>query len=254
MPPIRPSNDAPMTEFAGTGYRQSRVRGLAASPLLLPVVVFGSLALIALLFIGYVLWPRWPGAAVAPDAPAFPITVAGVVFNVPAAAVRVAVQRRPGPHERIDLMFQWPSLEPPDPSAKPAVPTQGALPAPGAALERLFVTIANAGETLPPAERARTIYPRYTNADAGPGPAGLTVLPFRDGTPFQGEDLIYDNGSKFLVRCTRNGAGLTPGTCLYEQRIEKADVIARFPRDWLGDWRSVADKIDKLIAGLRPRS
>ena len=54
------------------------------------------------------------------------------------------------------------------------------------------------------------------------------------------------------MRCTRNGAGPTPGTCLYEKRIGAADLVVRFPRDWLGDWRAVASKIDRLIASLRP--
>ena len=58
----------------------------------------------------------------------------------------------------------------------------------------------------------------------------------------------------FIVRCTRNGAGPTPGTCLYERRIEAADLVVRFPRDWLGDWRNVAGKIDGLITRLRPRN
>ena len=81
-------------------------------------------------FIAYVLWPRWPTPPIAPDAPALPITVAGVAFNVPPAAIRVPVQRRPGTHERVDLVFLWPSLEPPDPNAKPPAPTQGAVPRP----------------------------------------------------------------------------------------------------------------------------
>jgi hypothetical protein len=28
-------------------------------------------------------------------------------------------------------------------------------------------------------------------------------------------------------------------------------VLVRFPRDWLSDWRMVADSIDRLIASLR---
>jgi hypothetical protein len=39
------------------------------------------------------------------------------------------------------------------------------------------------------------------------------------------------------VRCTRNRAGPVPGICLYERRIDAADVVVRFPRDWLRDWR-----------------
>src|SRR5882762_10368666 len=65
----------------------------------------------------------------------------GVAFNLPPAAIRVPVQRRPGTQERVDLAFLWPSLEPPDPNAKP--------PAPGPAAEtsqafaRVFMTIAS---------------------------------------------------------------------------------------------------------------
>jgi hypothetical protein len=243
-----------MTDFA---YRRAHHRRAASrGPLLLPLVVFGAAALAAIAFIAYVLWPRWPGASVALDAPAIPITVHGVAFNVPPAAIRVPVQRRPGAHERVDLVFMWPSLEPPDPAVKPAPPPQGTLPSPTLAFERLFVTIAGAGETLSPPERVRTIYPRYVAAEAAAGPGGLAVLAFRDGTPYQGEDLIYDPAPEagFLVRCTRNGAGPTPGICLYEQRIEKVDLTVRFPREWLSDWHPVAGNIDKLITRLRPRS
>ena len=114
--------------------------------LLVAVVLLIAAAAVAL--IAYVLWPRWPGAAIAPDAPALPITVAGVAFNVPPAAIRVPVQRRPGAHERVDLVFLWPSLEPPDPNAKPAAPTQGTVPPAAPTFERIFMTIASAGDTL----------------------------------------------------------------------------------------------------------
>ncbi len=219
---------------------------------MLPLVAVCMLVLGTMALIAYVLWPRWPGAAVSPDAPAVPITIAGVAFNVPPAAIRVPVQRRPGAHERVDLAFLWPSLAPPDPNAKPPAPAAGTVPAPTHTFERIFMTIAGAGDTLPPADRVVTIYPRYAASEAVPGPGGLAVLAFREGTPYQGEDLIYDaTAPGFLVRCTRNGAGPTPGTCLYERRIGAADIVVRFPRDWLGDWRAVADKIDRLIAGLQ---
>jgi hypothetical protein len=115
------------------------------------------------------------------------------------------------------------------------------------------MTISAATNTLAPLERMASIYPRYAVAEAVPGPDGLAVLAFREGTPYQGEDLIYDAaGPGFLVRCSRGAAGPTPGICLYEQRIETADVVVRFPRDWLEDWRTVAGTIDRLVARLRP--
>jgi hypothetical protein len=178
--------------------------------------------------------------------------VAGVAFNLPPAAIRVPVQRRPGAQERVDLAFLWPSLEPPDPNAKPPASTTATAPETSPAFARVFMTIAAAGDTLAPADRALTIYPRYTAAEAAPGPGGLTVVAFRAGTPYQGEDLIYDDPApSFFVRCTRNRAGPMPGICLYERRIDAADVVVRFPRDWLRDWRMVADKLDRLIASLR---
>ena len=243
-----------MTALTGEHKRRLRRRPPrrgSHGPLLLPLLVLAAGALLAFLYIGYVLLPRWPGPPIGPNAPALPITVAGVTFNLPPAAIRVPMQRRPGAQDRVDLAFLWPSLEPPDPAAKVPPPAKGAAPAPTPAFERIFVTIAAAGDTLDPAGRVVNIYPRYAETEAVPGPGGLAVLAFREGSPYQGEDLIYDaTAPGFLVRCTRNGAGPTPGTCLHERRIEAADIVVRFPRDWLAEWQTVASRIDRLIASL----
>jgi hypothetical protein len=195
--------------------------------------------------IAYMLWPQ--PAPVSVDAPALPITVGGVAFNLPPAAIRVAMQRRPGAQARVDLAFVWPSLDPPDLTAKPTP----AMP-PNLA-ERLFVTIAASDGTLAPAERFKTIYPRYTAQPETIGSNGLAMRGFRTGTPYQGEELVYDPGApeRFLLRCT-HAVSSTPGMCLHERRIAGADVTVRFPRDWLNDWRSVADGIDRLLVKLRP--
>jgi hypothetical protein len=88
--------------------------------------------------------------------------------------------------------------------------------------------------------------------EATAGSEGLAVVAFRQGTPYQGEDLIYDETAPetFLVRCTR-GTGPTPGMCLLVRRIGEADITVRCPRDWLNDWRKVATSIERLIASLR---
>jgi hypothetical protein len=230
--------------------RRSRRPATHGPRLLLPCLLAATAAGLAFLYIGYVLWPRWPGPPVGRDAPPIPISIAGVVFNVPPASIRVAVQRRPGAQERIDLSFLWPSLEPPDPSARPALPGAGETALTAHADKRIFVTIARAGEMLDPVERILSIYPRYTVAQAQGEPGELAVLAFREGTPYQGEDLIYDAAKPgFIVRCTRDGP--TPGTCLLERRIEAADLVLRFPREWLADWRSVAEGIERLVSRLR---
>ena len=195
--------------------------------------------------IAYMVWPA--PAAIAPDAPSLPITVGGVAFNIPPAAIRFKVQRKPGAQPRVDLTFVWPSLQPPDLSIKP-LPTDTPE-----VTDRLFVTIAGADSTLAPAERLKVIYPRYADAAPVIGPDGLSVQAFRDGSPYQGEDLMLQPSEpeRFMLRCTRQIAA-TPAMCLHERRIAGADVMVRFPRAWLDDWRKVADGIDKLLAGFRP--
>jgi hypothetical protein len=220
------------------------------STLALPIALLVALAFGACGFISYALWPSWPSADVALDVPSLPITVAGTPFNIPPTAIRIAAQRQAGAHERVDLAFRWPSLDPPDLNSRPALPPKP--PDIGkTGMERIFVTIAAAGDTLSPDERVRTIYRRYAATAPVPGPEGLAVLAFRDGTPYHGEDLIYDAATpaNFLVRCSR-AVGPTPGTCLLTRRIGGADLVVRFPRDWLEDWRFVAVNIERLISSI----
>ena len=208
-------------------------------------------------FVAYVLWPSWPSEPVAIDAPALPIMIAGVLFEIPPAAIREGVQRHPGQHERVDLVFSWPALSPPSNGgtrAKPPVTAENALAAVGEAEnDRLFVTIAGLGNVLPPLERLRTIYPRYVAAQASAGPDGLAFLPFRGSTPYDGEDLVYvgNNPEQFFARCTHQ-IGAVRGTCISERALDGAQITMRFPRDWLNDWRSVAAGFDRLAAQLHP--
>jgi hypothetical protein len=232
-----------MTTLAG--HRRTTGRRAAGGLMALPLLMLFALAVTALGYVGYALWPRWPDAPVAADAPALPVVVAGVLFNVPPQAMRVEVQRRPGVQERVDLVYLWPSLTPPDPASAVAPSL--------AERDRVFVTIATAA-SLPPIERLKTIYPRYTATEPTPGPPGLALFAFRDGTPYEGEDLVFDANvpEKFLARCARTVNPLTPGTCLYERRIGDADVTVRFPRDWLEGWRDVETGLDRLMTQLRP--
>jgi hypothetical protein len=239
-----------MTDVARHHAKPARKRAGASAGLLfalatLIVLILGAAALVALM-----LWPRWPGAAVAPDTPALPITVGGVLFNIPPAAIRVPMQRHSGATERLDLAFLWPSLRPPDPAPKLA-PGETTPP-----IDRLFVTIEPQSVGMPPSERVRMIYPRYLADTQFDGPDGLKVIPFKEGTPYQNEDLFFDPAAQpgFVARCSRPGAAGTPGMCLYERRIENADLTVRFPSEWLTVWRGVNDAIAKLIGQLRPGS
>jgi hypothetical protein len=175
-----------------------------------------------------------------------PVSIGATLFNVPTAAVRMKIQRHSGPQERIDLSFNFPSLEPSD---APKHLSADAVEAAVQPIDRIFLSIAAHHDTLAPDTRVRTIYPRYLEQASTPGQDGLTMRAFREGTPYSNEDLVVANSPNLTARCTRDAA--TPGMCLSERRIDGADLTFRFPRGWLAQWRDVANALDRLTVQLR---
>jgi hypothetical protein len=238
--------------------RQARAEpGRSRRIFTLPFLGLVALAAAAGGIVSYLLWPTFPSTPAELDAPSIPVTIGGVLFNVPPRAIREKVQRHPGQQERIDLAFGWPSLSPPQTEeidrSKPLDVENAAAQAAAKEGKRLFVTIAPLGAVLPPLERLRTIYPRFVETQATAGADGLAILPFRAGTPYQGEDLLYVGASpeQFYARCTR-ASRTVPGTCMQERSVGNDVVTLRFPRDWLSGWRDVGAGFDRLIAQLHP--
>jgi hypothetical protein len=219
--------------------RQRASGGLLAVPIVAIVLV----CVAALLCVTYVLRPRADFATVAIDAPPLPIIVAGTLFRVPPRAIRVSMQRRPGTQERLDLTFFWPALTP------AAEPSKEDL---AAAAGQIFLTVEPSAGGLTPVQRLKTIYPRYAAPTPSSGPDGLTVLAFLDETPYQGEDLLFDQSApeRFLVRCTRD-KGSAPGSCLYERSAGNASITLRFPRALIAQWREFLAGSDRLLAQLQ---
>lgn len=232
-----------MSLASSTSQRTARPRR-ARPGHAVPLVVAGAIGAGALGLVTYLLWPSWhqekPG-----DPSRLPVSVGNTLFNVPTRAVRVKLQKRSGPQERVDLAFVWPSLEPPDtPRRVTADTVEDARP-----VDRVFLSIAAHHDALPPDERLRTIYPRYFDATAASVADGLTLRAFRDGTPYAGEDLATAEAPRLGARCTRDAA--TPGMCLSERRVGGADLTFRFPRSWLAQWRDLATALDTLTARLQ---
>ena len=180
------------------------------------------------------------------DPTRLPISIGNTLFNVPTKSIRVKVQRRTGPQERVDLNFVYPSLEAPE---APRHVTQDTVEENLPEIDRIFVSIAAHHDALSPDERTRTIYPRYLDQNAGTLQDGLSTRPFRENTPYTNEDLVYASSPQIVARCTQDGK--TPGMCLSERRIEGADLTFRFPRAWLAQWRDVANAMDQIITRMR---
>jgi hypothetical protein len=211
---------------------------------MLPIALAGFSVTAAIALVVYLLWPTW-GAVGSSEPSRLPISVGGALFNVPAAAIRMKIQRHSGPQERIDLNFTYPTLDPPDALRRFSDEAVEATMPP---IDRLFLSIAAHHDTMAPDTRVRTIYPRYLEQGSTPGMDGLTMRAFREQTPYAGEDLFFANSPGLSARCSRDAT--TPGMCLSERRIDGADLIFRFPRSWLAQWRDVADAMDRLTAQL----
>lgn len=224
-------------------HRAPQARSRKRRLLILPLLVLPTGFVLAVFTIAWLLWPRWPAPDQALDAPALPVTISGVAFNIPTNAIRLKAQRKSGVQERVDLVFMWPSLEAPDERPEPVTAPE--------AIDRIFLTISGSDGTLGPVERLDTIYPRYL-VEGGGNEGGLTLRAFRDGTPYHGEEVLYDpaDRERFIVRCTKD-AGSAIGMCLQQRRIGTVDVMIRFPRQWLSDWQGVRDNIEKLLARVQ---
>jgi hypothetical protein len=232
-----------MTLFSTAQHFAYRSRGYSRDHMI-PIVLAGALAAGAITLVGYLLWPTWgPDASSGPAR--LPVSIGATIFNVPTTAIRMKIQRHSGPQERVDLSFMFPSLEAPDAPKHVSADTVEETMQP---IDRLFLSIAAHHDTLAPDTRVRTIYPRYLEQASTPGPDGLTIRAFREGTPYSNEDLFLATAPSLSARCTRDAA--TPGMCLSDRRIDGADLTFRFPRSWLAQWRDVANAMDRLTVQL----
>jgi hypothetical protein len=219
-------------------------------PHIVPILAAIVIAAAAVGLVTYLLWPTWANDP-SRDPARLPVSVGGTLFNVPTAAVRMKVQRHTGPQERIDLSFIYPSLAPPE---APKHVTADTVEDKVQPIDRIFLSIAAHHDALaPPDVRFSTIYPRYLDQAATVIDGGLTKRGFRDGSPYEGEDLFDADNSGLKARCTRDAP--TPGMCESERRVDGADLTFRFPRSWLSQWRNVAEAMDRLTTQLRgPKS
>jgi hypothetical protein len=204
----------------------------------------GGILVATLTAITYLLWPTWQAGALS-GPKQLPITVGGMLFNVPSDAIRMRLQRRSGAQDRIDLAFAYPALTPPEPQKHVRADT---VEETQIVVDRLLLSIAVRGDELSPDDRIRTIYPRYLDPRSQVRD-GLTGQSFLDASPYHGEDLFIAGSPPFAARCTRDD--LTPGICLSQRRIDTIDMTFRFPRAWLSDWRDIAEAMDRLVVRLR---
>jgi hypothetical protein len=241
---LDPFHDACFMTLLSTAQHIARGSRRHRRSHMVPIVLAGAIAAGAVALVAYLLWPTWEADS-SSDPARLPISIGSTLFNVPTVAIRMNIQRRTGPQERVDLSFAFPSLEAAETPRHVSAETVEAQAQP---IDRIFVSVAAHHDSLAPEARLRTIYPRYLDQAATPAQDGLTMRAFRDGSPYSGEDLFLAETPNLAARCTRDGE--TPGMCLSERRVNDADLTFRFPRSWLAQWRDVANAMDRLTVQL----
>lgn len=131
-----------------------------------------------------------------------------------------------------------------------------AIPFPAAAGrpdERLFVTATPAeGAADRAAAGLGPHHARFLSAVARSHPSGLLQRRYRDGTPFEGEELYVSppDGALFAARCApaRSEPGIEDGAgCLAELRLDGLDLRIRFPLARLDAWEAILATLRRAL-------
>ena len=120
--------------------------------------------------------------------------------------------------------------------------------------DSVFITVLPADASLAPAERPSVLYARFVAAEARSAPGGLIRRRFRDGTPFEGEDLVVaaSDGRAFWARCATSGSRNDGASCLTEMRFGNTDVQVRFSPALLPRWELLASGLHRRYAPAPP--
>jgi hypothetical protein len=121
--------------------------------------------------------------------------------------------------------------------------------------QTLFLTLIPSAGNISPAERTTRLYTRFLQPDGWSHPRGLIMRRFKNGSPYQKEDLYMapPEGRRFAARCPqprKTPDGLTD-ICMAEFRIEGIDVRLRFAADLLSDWERLLQGTQGLIRSFR---
>jgi hypothetical protein len=121
--------------------------------------------------------------------------------------------------------------------------------------QTLFLTLIPSAGNISPAERTTRLYTRFLQPDGWSHPGGLIMRRFKNGSPYQKEDLYMapPEGRRFAARYPqprKTPDGLT-NICMAEFRIEGIDVRLRFAADLLSDWERLLQGTQGLIRSFR---
>lgn len=178
----------------------------------------------------------------------FPIKFDDLTLAVPETNFRRIVRNAESQIRMIELAVPWPP------------PTLAFLASEAKAATELslrkgvFVTVQRRTGRLSPDEKLANIYPVYFDGEEDDGPDGLTRHAFRDGSVYEGQELLAtpDGDPAAYYLCFLEDASLAPALCRGERHVwGNFTVIYRFHRSYLDDWRRIENRLTRLLSDLR---
>ena len=178
------------------------------------------------------------------------LTVGTQRLVIPANLIRFPTDRRGGLVTAVDLLVLWPSLD----GFSEERSRDFRDSAPDAPL--IYVTITEAETDLDSTTRLNGLYERYFTGAAIPGPEHLVGPTMSPNSAYRGEIVYYEphSATPYVARCLAGATEEIPATCLREVNIGHGlTMLYRFNRAWLADWRTMDDRLRRVVGQfLRP--
>lgn len=205
--------------------------------------VFCGLAVLAVLSLAISFGGRWFGHTIAmagytDDTTTREIVIGNDVIAAPANTIRFERARRDGVASRLDLYLRWPELDGYSEAARAAFNNLDGNK------RIIFLSLEPRVMTRDMSGRFAPIYSALTVKPGVPGPEGMTLFGFRENSGYLNEVLAVAarNGEPaFVARCL-NGPEADESLAPCERDVFVGDGLSmtyRFPRDLLGDWRTL---------------
>ena len=172
------------------------------------------------------------------------LIVAGEPMVIPANMIRFRAERRGGPVDQVDLIFQWPSLD----GFSDERADDFRDPSPTAPL--IYVTISARENSLDSTARIDSIYARFFEGPDIPGPVGLVGRALNTESGYGGEIVYFEphGANPFVARCPAEATAEIPATCIRDVNTGQGlSMLYRFNQAYLADWRTMDDRLRRLV-------
>jgi hypothetical protein len=176
------------------------------------------------------------------------ITIGRDRLKLPENTIRFEQQRQSGVAERVDLYLLWPEM------TGYSVAQRRRFDDLSLSQSLIFLQISQSTMSRDMSGRVDPIYQHLLQPDEAPGPAGLTLHTFRDGTGYEGERLLtakLPDGSSYAIRCMLPAAAdkASSSDCQRDIHVgEDLTVLYRFSSQLLGDWQAIDAAVHDYVS------